>query len=127
MKGFDSYEMADPYYYGLLKDYAKENRNNQTEAEKLLWYHLSNNGLGIHFRRQHIIGCYIADFVCLKRRLIVEIDGGYHAQEEQQIMDYLRTAELEKLGFRVIRLKNDEIFQDISKSLDIIFDNLYIK
>lgn len=122
-----NYEMADPCYYGVLKVYAKENRNNQTEAERLLWRYLSSNQLGLHFRRQHIIGCYIADFVCLKRRLIVEVDGGYHAQNEQQINDYLRTVDLERMGFKVIRLKNDDIFQDVSKALDFIFDNLYMK
>ena len=69
---------ANPLYYDLLKRYAYKNRYNQTEAEKNLWYHLSGNHLGFHFRRQHIIGCYIADFICVKRNLIIEIDGGYH-------------------------------------------------
>ena len=92
---------ANPLYYDLLKRYAYKNRYNQTEAEKNLWYHLSGNHLGLHFRRQHIIGCYIADFICVKRNLIIEIDGGYHSQEEQKIKDYLRTEILKRWGLRL--------------------------
>jgi len=118
------YESADPFYYGLLKDFAKKNRSFQTEAEQLLWYHLAKNKLGLHFRRQHIIGCYIADFVCLKAKVIVEVDGGYHSQAEQEIKDYYRTEDLNRLGFRVIRFKNEDIYQDISSVLDEIFNNI---
>ena len=75
------YNTADPFYYGLLREYAAENRKFQTDAERMLWRCLSTNKLGIHFRRQHIIGCYIADFVCLRKRLIIEVDGGYHSQK----------------------------------------------
>lgn len=121
------YETADFVYYDLLKEFAKENRNNQTEAERLLWIHLSHNKLGVHFRRQHIINCYIADFVCLKHKLIVEVDGGYHMQEQQQIDDYLRTEDLERMGFRVIRFTNEEIFTSTSSVLDTIFYNLFKK
>ena len=73
------YNTADPFYYGLLKGYAAENRKFQTDEERLLWRCLSTNKLDLHFRRQHIIGCYIADLVCLKRKLIIEVDGGYHS------------------------------------------------
>ena len=69
------YDTSDPSYYGLLKVYASENKKYQTEAEKMLWLHLRGNKLGLHFRRQHIIGCYIADFVCLKKKIIIEVDG----------------------------------------------------
>ena len=115
---------ADPMYYDLLKQYAYKNRYNQTEAEQNLWYHLSGNQLGLHFRRQHIIGCYIADFICVKRNLIIEIDGGYHSQEEQKIKDYLRTGDLEKMGFEVMRFSNDEIFRNLPEVLDKIFNRI---
>ena len=115
---------ADPMYYDLLKQYAYKNRYNQTEAEQNLWYHLSGNQLGLHFRRQHIIGCYIADFICVKRNLIIEIDGGYHSQEEQKIKDYLRTEDLEKMGFEVMRFSNDEIFRNLPEVLDKIFNRI---
>ena len=115
---------ADPMCYDLLKQYAYKNRYNQTEAEQNLWYHLSGNQLGLHFRRQHIIGCYIADFICVKRNLIIEIDGGYHSQEEQKIKDYLRTEDLEKMGFEVMRFSNDEIFRNLPEVLDKIFNKI---
>ena len=115
---------ANPLYYDLLKRYAYKNRYNQTEAEQNLWYHLSGNQLGLHFRRQHIIGCYIADFICVKRNLIIEIDGGYHSQEEQKIKDYLRTEDLEKMGFEVMRFSNDEIFRNLPEVLDKIFNKI---
>ena len=115
---------ANPLYYDLLKRYAYKNRYNQTEAEQNLWYHLSGNHLGLHFRRQHIIGCYIADFICVKRNLIIEIDGGYHSQEEQEIKDYLRTEDLEKMGFEVMRFSNDEIFRNLPEVLDKIFNRI---
>ena len=115
---------ANPLYYDLLKRYAYKNWYSQTEAEKNLWYHLSGNHLGLHFRRQHIIGCYIADFICVKRNLIIEIDGGYHSQEEQKIKDYLRTEDLEKMGFEVMRFSNDEIFRNLPEVLDKIFNKI---
>ncbi|MDO4958571.1 MAG: endonuclease domain-containing protein [Prevotellaceae bacterium] len=117
---------ANPLYYELLKGFAYKNRYNQTEAEQELWYHLSGNQLGLHFRRQHIIGCYIADFVCIKRKLIIEIDGGYHSQEEQTIKDYLRTEDLNKMGFEVMRFTNDEIYSNLSEVLDKIFNYISV-
>jgi len=121
------YENANPLYYDLLREWAKENRRFQTLEESVLWDSLRTNQLGLHFRRQHIIGCYIADFVCLKARLIIEVDGGYHAQKEQQIHDYYRTEELNQMGFRVIRFRNEEIIANLSSVLDIIFNNIASK
>ena len=83
MKGSVRYS-ADVIEYPLLWKFAKENRNNPTEAERLLWFYLSNKQLGVRFRRQHIIGQYIADFACLEKMLIIELDGGYHSLLEQQ-------------------------------------------
>ena len=122
-----AYEKADPFYYSLLKEFAKQNKQNQTEAESMLWESLRTNQLGFHFRRQHIIGCYIADFVCLKANLIIEIDGGYHSQEEQRIKDYYRTEELNELGFRVIRFTNEEVYFNLSSVLDEIFNHIASK
>ena len=118
------YNTADPFYYGLLREYAAENRKFQTDAERMLWRCLSTNKLGIHFRRQHIIGCYIADFVCLRKKLIIEVDGGYHSQKEQAIKDYYRTEDLERMGFNVLRFRNEEIETNISLVLDQIFTKL---
>ena len=118
------YNTADPFFYGMLKEYAAENRRFQTDAERMLWRCLSTNKLGIHFRRQHIIGCYIADFVCLRKKLIIEVDGGYHSQKKQAIKDYYRTEDLERMGFKVLRFRNEEIETNISLVLDQIFNKL---
>ncbi len=116
------YDTSDPSYYGLLKVYASENKKYQTEAEKMLWLHLRGNKLGLHFRRQHIIGCYIADFVCLKKKIIIEVDGGYHSQYAQAIKDYYRTEKLESLGFKMLRFRNEDIYSNVVFVLDQIFN-----
>ena len=122
--GYD-YQTADPGLYKLLKDFARQNRNHPTEAEALLWEYLSANGLGVRFKRQHIIGDYIADFVCLSHKLIVELDGGYHQLAPQLTSDAQRTQWLETMGYRVIRFTNQELFNNINKVLETIEENLY--
>lgn len=117
-----NYTTADLFYYSFLKDCAKENRLCQTAEEELLWYHLSRNQLGVHIRRQHIIGCYIADFICLKAKLIIEVDGGYHSREQQKLQDYLRTKDLNAMGYKVVRIKNEDVRNNLSKILDNIFN-----
>lgn len=118
------YQTADPLYYDLLRQFAIENRNHQTEAEMILWKALRNNKVGLHFRRQHIVGRYIADFACIKAMLIIEVDGGYHAQYQQIIDDYLRTEELERIGFKVLRFTNEEILKNLSYTLDKIYESI---
>ncbi len=70
------YETADTVNYHLLKTFALENRKNQTCAERMLWEEIRTNRYDFKFRRQHVIGIFIADFVCLKYRLVIEVDGG---------------------------------------------------
>lgn len=115
---------ADVIEYPLLWKFAKENRNNPTEAERLLWFYLSNKQLGVRFRRQHIIGQYIADFACLEKMLVVELDGGYHTLPEQHISDEQRTADLQEMGYRVIRFTNEELFHKIDLVLTKIKSTL---
>ena len=103
---------ADPALYEILKEYSREMRNNPTDAERAAWSVLSDNNLGYKFRRQHIIGDYIVDFVCLEKMLVIEIDGEYHNEWEQQINDEERTAWLNKRGFNVIRFTNAEVIAD---------------
>lgn len=119
------YQTADPALYHILHEHAAYNRNHPTEAEALLWEFLNADGLGVTFKRQHIIGDYIADFVCLTSKLIVELDGGYHQLEQQQISDEQRTEWLESRGFRVLRFTNEELFNNVDKVLETIKDNLY--
>ena len=118
------YQTADPTLYPLLRDYARKNRNNPTEAESLLWDYLKADGVGVTFKRQHIIGDYIADFVCISSKLIVELDGGYHQLPQQQINDSQRTEWLESRGYKVLRFTNEELFNGINNVLDKINENL---
>lgn len=110
--------------YGILKMNAQENKKFPTEAESLLWESLKGKSLGAKFRRQHCIGDYIVDFVCLGSLLIVEVDGEYHNTEEQKREDKIRTNALNKLGFRVIRFTNEEVMTDLEYVLEIIKNNI---
>ena len=110
--------------YNLLKDFAKENRKNATLAEDILWENIRNKTLGVEFRRQHIIADFIADFVCLDKMLIIEIDGGYHSERKQKEDDELRTERLNELGFRVIRFFNEEVQFNIEEVLKKIQNTL---
>ena len=102
-------EMADPQNYDVLKENAKQMRKEPTEAEKAFWEIATSGQLEAKYRRQHIIGDYIVDFVCFEKKLIVEIDGGYHDDVEQQIEDNLRSEELKDYGFAILRLRNEEV------------------
>lgn len=117
-----AYQTADPMMYSLLKDFAKRNRNNPTDAERIMWEVLKNSNLGVRFRRQHIIGMFIADFACIEKGVVVEIDGGYHQLPEQQISDSERETWLNANGFKVLRFTNDEIMGDIDNVIEQITD-----
>ena len=96
-------------------------RRNETKAEKLLWEKLRNNQLeGLKFRRQHPVNIYIADFYCHKFKLIIELDGDYHNQEEQKQKDEVRTEVLGLNDLKIIRFKNEEVEQDINQVLTTI-------
>ena len=119
-----NYNTASPDRYLLLKGFAPINKQFPTDAEKLLWEHIRAKQLSVKFNRQHIIGDYIVDFVCIEKRLIIEVDGGYHSEYEQIEKDEFRTERLKDLGFSVIRFKNEDILRDISNVLNIIIDYL---
>ena len=91
------FKTADPCMYDLLKEFAKENRKNPTEAESILWKCIKSRQLGHPFRRQHIIGEYIADFANLHYKLVVEVDGKYHFKGDQPVADEQRTADLNRI------------------------------
>jgi very-short-patch-repair endonuclease len=103
----------------ILKPYSRSLRRGQTETENGLWKYLRSRRFeGLKFRRQQPIGSYIADFCCLKEKLIIELDGGQHA--ENQNGDLERTRFFEQEGFRVIRIWDNEIFDNIDAVLEHI-------
>jgi very-short-patch-repair endonuclease len=86
---------------------ARSLRRNSTDAERAMWRILRNRQLaGFKFRRQQPLGAFIVDFVCFSHRLIIEIDGGQHAENAT---DERRTAWLERQGFRVLRFWNNDV------------------
>jgi 5-methyltetrahydrofolate--homocysteine methyltransferase len=112
-------ETANPAIYSFLKEKAKEMRNKPTETEKILWNFFCGKGFENHkFRRQYVLGEYIVDFVCLKQRLVIEIDGAIHNEIEQKQHDTIRTEWLNEKGFKVVRFTNNEILTKIEDVLD---------
>jgi len=105
----------------MLKHFKKSLRTSQTDAENILWYHLRNrNFQNQKFRRQHVLCGYIVDFVCLEKRLVIELDGGQHAENTEY--DSARTLKLEADGFQVLRFWNNEIFSNIDGVLETIYE-----
>ena len=92
-----------------------------TDAEQLLWRYLRHRHLfGWKFRRQHEIGHYIVDFVCTEAMLIIELDGGQHA--EQVEYDERRTQYLQTVGYRVLRFWNNDLLANIESVLEVILE-----
>lgn len=118
------YETADDMEYELLKNNAIHNRQYATEAERLLWHYLKEKKIGYKFRRQHIVGEYITDFINLKHKLIIEVDGKYHQEAEQVIKDAQRTQYLEQKGYTVIRFTNKEIFNHMEDVINKIKETI---
>ncbi len=116
------YATSDKFYYKKLKEFALEHRSKKsTEAENALWQFLRDKNLnGIKFRRQHIIDKYIADFISLERKLIIEVDGNIHQLPENKENDRQRTERLSELGFEVIRFTNDEVLSNIDGVVSVI-------
>ena len=102
-----------------LTQYAKELRNNGTDTERLLWRHLRNSQLeGVKFRRQQPIEAYIVDFISFDKKLVIELDGGQHA--ENKSYDDQRDACLRANGYTVLRFWNNEVIQNTAGVLEVI-------
>jgi len=98
-------------------------RKRSTDAEQLLWSRLRAGRLeGMKFRRQHPIGSYIADFVCLERKLIIELDGSQHALPEELLKDRQRSEWLKKEGYSVLRFWDNEVMTNTEGVLEAIRD-----
>lgn len=105
-----------------LKEFARANRKKQTIQEEILWERLRNNKLGYKFRRQHAIGDFIVDFICIEKRLVIEVDGEIH--DYQKEYDNLRDELLNNQGFKTVRFKNKEIDTEIENVIQQIKDEL---
>ena len=106
-----------------LKSRPQQLRTNATEAERRIWYFFRNRQFEkFKFRRQHPIGVYIVDFVCLEQKLIVELDGGQHVEQAQY--DARRTNALIEKGFRVLRYWNNDVLNNTNAVLETILAEL---
>jgi very-short-patch-repair endonuclease len=105
----------------LLTQTARKLRHEMTDAERRLWSRLRGHHTGIHFRRQAPLERYVLDFVCFQARLVIEVDGGQHAESEA---DKLRDAWLKEKGFRVLRFWNNEVLENIEGVLETIMKAL---
>lgn len=106
----------------VLIKYARELRQNSTDAEKLLWGYLRNRKFeNLKFRRQEPIGKYIVDFLCYEKKLIIELDGGQHNLFKEK--DLIRDEWMNKQGYKVIRFWNNEVLNNIDGVLISIKEN----
>ncbi|OFZ69486.1 MAG: DNA (cytosine-5-)-methyltransferase [Betaproteobacteria bacterium RBG_16_58_11] len=102
-----------------LLNNAKNLRSSQTEAEQRLWYHLrAHRFMDLKFKRQKPMGSYIVDFVCVEHRLIIELDGGQHADDVTY--DQHRDAWLRGQGYTVLRFWNNDVMQQLDGVLEQI-------
>ncbi len=116
-------DMRGPDRFQLPR--ARQLRRDSTLAEARLWEQLRGKRLdGFKFVRQHPIGPYFADFACRSHRVIVEVDGATHSTEAELEHDGRRTAFLRRLGYRVIRISNDEALNGMDEVLVLIRDRL---
>jgi len=114
--GQNMFYQATPFIFQR----ATELRNNTTEAENLLWSFISNNKLGLKFRRQHPASQYILDFYAHSIKLAIELDGSIHSLEEVKKNDGVRQEHLESLGIHFMRFDNKEIFANATGVVDKI-------
>ena len=102
---------------------ARSLRRTMTDAERKLWWHLGRLPLEMsHFRRQATIGPYFADFACHQNRLVIEVDGGGHADEMRIIADAARTKFIKARGYCILRFWNNDVLNDIDAVMLAIDD-----
>lgn len=121
--------LAYPFYFNMdpeMLGKAKENRKNMTPAEQLLWQKLRKKVLmGARFRRQHPISKFIADFYCHQAKLVIEVDGPYHDEDDQKLYDEGRMQEMKEFGIEIIRFTNDEVESNIDAVTEKIKEKLH--
>lgn len=109
-----------------LLEFARKLRQEQTDAEKWMWYVLRNRRLGgFKFRRQYPVGPYVLDFLCFDKKLAVELDGGQHNMPDQRARDEARSRFIAEQGIRVLRFWNHDVLQDTEVVLQVIWESLH--
>ena len=107
---------------------ARALRSRQVGAEEKLWEELRSRRLsGFKFVRQAAVGTYFVDFVCRERKLVVEVDGATHGSDEEIASDATRTVNLERMGYRVCRVTNDDVERNIDGVLEWLLRELEVR
>lgn len=110
----------------ITQKHAKNLRQNLTKAEAILWNYLKGKKIeGVKFRRQFLVGNYIADFAAIEIKLIIEIDGATHSSDDRVEYDTARTEFLTSQGWRVIRVWNNDIYSNLNGVLQSISQIIY--
>jgi very-short-patch-repair endonuclease len=113
-------------YNQKLKEHSRVLRTNMTDAEQLLWYHIRRKQIqGVQFYRQKPMLEFIVDFYCPAAKLVIELDGSQHFEEEHQAKDQERDAALARLGLRVLRFDNRQVLLETGAVLEVI--NMIVK
>lgn len=108
-----------------ILNFSKKLRKNMTKEEKTLWYHLrAKRFSGFKFRRQVPINKFIVDFVCFSQKLIIELDGSQHLDDENKINDTSRDEFFESQGYTILRFYNNQINNELANVLHEIFNHL---
>ncbi|NMB48023.1 endonuclease domain-containing protein [Candidatus Kuenenbacteria bacterium] len=110
------YTYNNPEYKG----YRRVLRHTLTKEEVILWSYLKNKQLGYKFRRQFGLGQYIVDFYCPEKRLVLELDGGQHNENKNELYDRKRTEYFYGLNIKVLRIWNNDINENISGTIEEI-------
>ena len=127
--------MKNHQYNKKLNPLACNLRHTMTKAEACLWKYALRAGMmcGYSFRRQRPIGSYIADFVCLELRLIIEVDGVTHLHEETQVKDLVKEAYLKQEGFTILRFTDEEVLKNmeavklnIERCIGLLNENVFL-
>ncbi len=104
---------------GRSRRFARKLRRKMTDAEVILWSRL-RDWLDAKFRRQHPIGIYIADFACVASKLVIEVDGATHSTETEREYDAARDNYMQQRGWRVVRIPNHQIYDNLNDVLDFV-------
>jgi very-short-patch-repair endonuclease len=116
------YQPLNPRHAAIIAEHAQCMRQAPSASEQALWSALSGSKLGVGFRRQFVVGHFIADFAAPLRKLIVEVDGGYHCARTKA--DSSRDEKLRRLGWRVLRFTADEVLSQLSRVVEAIRSEL---
>jgi|JI6StandDraft_1071083.scaffolds.fasta_scaffold12132_2 leucyl-tRNA synthetase len=113
VKKWHDWQLANKDIWKELKDQGKEQRKHHTDVGQKMWQHLRDKKQGVTFKKQHAFGRFIVDYVCFEKKLVLQIDGEFHAHEKQKLRDDVCATYLGIFGYTILRIHHDEIREDV--------------